>query len=264
MKPDILIITGYGLNCEAESCEAWQRAGAKVTLIHLNDLIENPARLQQSQGLMFIGGFSYGDHMTSGHVFAQRVKHRLRDELQRFIDDEKIIMGVCNGFQTMTKIGLLPGLNKQYFDQTVALIQNDCGCFQDYWVQLSFDPESPCIFTRGLTSMMLPIRHGEGKLFTLEQDVIQAIEDKHCAACRYVDPATEKPTQKFPHNPNGSIHAIAGLCDPTGRIFGLMPHPEAFLFPHNHPQWELLKISGELPPQGEGQKLFNNAVAYLA
>ena len=263
MKPNILIITGYGLNCEAESRQAWNRAGADVTLVHLNDLIEQPARLHGAQGLMFIGGFSYGDHMTSGHVFAQRVKHRLQEDLARFIADGKLILGVCNGFQTMTKIGLLPGLNGDYFTQTVALMHNDCGSFQDFWIHVRFDAESPCVFTRGLAPMMLPIRHGEGKLFTPEQSVIDELEAKHCVACRYIDPATEQPTQEFPHNPNGSLNAIAGLCDPTGRIFGLMPHPEAFLFPENHPHWDLLHLRNEAPADGDGLKLFRNAVDYL-
>ena len=111
--------------------------------------------------------------------------------------------------------------------------------------------------------MSLPIRHGEGKLYVAESHLLARIEEEHLAPCRYMDPATEKPTQKFPHNPNGSIHAIAGLCDPTGRIFGLMPHPEAFLFPENHPRWDLLRLHDELPVQGDGLKIFSNAVQYI-
>ncbi len=250
-KPSILILTGYGLNCEAESRYAWELAGASVTFLHLNDLLAAPARLHDFSALMFIGGFSYGDHMTSGHVFAQRVRHRLREDLSRFIAEEKLIMGVCNGFQIMIKMGLLPGLNGQYFDQTMALMQNDCGSFQDFWIHLRFDPESPCVFTKGLDTMTLPIRHGEGKLFTLDKTLISQIEAQHAVPCCYVDPATGEPSMTFPHNPNGSLRAMASLCDPTGRIFGLMPHPEAFLFPENHPQWDLEK------------QLFENAVAYL-
>ena len=163
----VLIITGYGLNCEAESKVAWERAGAAAELVHFNDLLENPARLQDFQALMFIGGFSYGDHMSSGHVFALRVKHRMREDLQKFIDRGGLILGVCNGFQIMVKLGLLPGLENDYFTQTVSLMQNDCGSFQNFWVRLRFEPQSPCVFTRGLDFMPLPIRHGEGKIFTL-------------------------------------------------------------------------------------------------
>ncbi|MDD3276747.1 MAG: phosphoribosylformylglycinamidine synthase subunit PurQ [Kiritimatiellales bacterium] len=263
MKPKILIITGYGVNCEAESSRAWELAGAEPVQVHLNDLLDNPAQMRDFRGLMFIGGFSYGDHMTSGHVFALRVKHHLREELQKFIDAGKIILGVCNGFQTMTKIGLLPGLNGEYFDPKVALMQNDCGTFQNFWVNLKFEAASPCIFTKGLSGMPMPIRHGEGKIFTTDKTVIEQIETLGCAAARYAD-ADGNPTMDFPANPNGSLNAIAGLCDPTGRIFGLMPHPEAYLFPENHPNWDVQKLNGTLPPQGLGLKLFENGVKFLA
>ena len=262
MKPKILIITGYGVNCEAESSHAWELAGAEPVQIHLNDLFDAPAQLRDFQGLMFIGGFSYGDHMTSGHVFALRVKHHLRDELQTFIDAGKIIIGVCNGFQTMTKIGLLPGFDGEYFDPKVSLMQNDCGHFQNFWVDLKFEAASPCIFTKGLDILPMPIRHGEGKIFTTDTTVIQRIEDLNLAAVRYAG-ADGSPTQDFPSNPNGSLNAIAGLCDPTGRIFGMMPHPEAYLFPENHPNWDAQKISGTLPARGLGLKLFQNGVKFL-
>ena len=259
----ILIITGYGLNCEAESAFAWQQAGAAPKCVHLNDLLERPAQLHDFAALMFIGGFSYGDHMGSGLVFAHRLRHHIRDELQKFIADGKLILGVCNGFQIMTKLGLLPGLGGDYFSQTVSLMQNDCGHFQNFWVKLRFEKKSPCVFTRGLDVLPLPVRHGEGKIFTTDKTVIEKIESQNCVPCRYADPATGAATMEFPHNPNGSLNAIAGLCDPTGRIFGLMPHPEAYLFPENHPQWDLQKIRGELPEKGLGLKIFENAVAHL-
>jgi len=262
-QPPVLIITGYGLNCEAESQQAWELAGAAPARVHLNDLLDRPARLHDYAALMFIGGFSYGDHMTSGHVFALRVKHRLREELQRFIDAGRLILGVCNGFQIMVKLGLLPGLDGNYFDQTVSLMQNDCGSFRNFWVKLRFEPQSPCVFTRGLDAMPLPIRHGEGKIFTLDTAVLDRVESLGCVACRYADPVTGAATMAYPHNPNGSLHAIAGLCDPTGRVFGLMPHPEAYLYPENHPQWEVARREGTLPAHGEGLRIFRNAVDYL-
>lgn len=264
MKPPVLIITGYGLNCEAESRHAWEQAGAAPQLVHLNDLLENPARLREFAALMFIGGFSYGDHMTSGHVFALRVKHHLREELARFIEEKKLILGVCNGFQIMVKLGLLPGLDNDSFTQTVSLMQNDCGSFQNFWVELRFEPRSPCVFTRGLDRMPLPIRHGEGKIFTLDKGLLARIEAAGCVACRYVDPATGEPAQAHPHNPNGSLNAIAGLCDPSGRVFGLMPHPEAYLHSRNHPNWDLQVRGGSLPEHGLGLELFRNAVNYLS
>lgn len=261
-KPEILIITGFGLNCEAESTFAWRKAGAAPEMIHLNDLIERPGQMERFAALMFIGGFSYGDHMGSGLAFAQRVKHRLLEPLDAFIRAGKLIMGVCNGFQIMVKMGLLPGLDAAYFDPAAALIQNDCGHFQNYWVNLRFEAND-CVFTRGIERMALPIRHGEGKLYTPRKDVLARIEQSGCVACRYAHPETGEPTGEYPHNPNGSLHAIAGLNDPTGRIFGLMPHPEAYLFPENHPHWPRQRRENRLPETGAGLQLFTNAVEYL-
>ena len=258
-RPKVLIITGYGVNCEAESAEAWRRAGADPVLVHVNDLLSSPDQIDAVDGLMFIGGFSYGDHMSSGHVFAQRIKHHIQPRLQTFIDAGKVMLGICNGFQVMTKMGLLPGLNGDYFIPSVSLIQNDCGHFQNYWVNIRFEDASRCIFTKGLGTLPLPIRHGEGKIFTLDAALLEQLEEAGCVAARYVD-AAGNPTDAFPDNPNGSLHAIAGLSDPTGRIFGMMPHPEAYLFPENHPQWDVQKRANSLPEEGLGLMLFRNAV----
>lgn len=263
-RPRILIITGYGLNCEAESHHAWKLAGAEPELVHLNDLLAAPQQLDRYDGLMFIGGFSFGDHMTSGHVFASRLRHRLREPLQRFIASGRLILGVCNGFQIMVKLGLLPGLDGEYFRQRAALLQNEIGHFQNFWVTLRFEPRSPCVFTHGLTRMMMPIRHGEGRFYVPDRRLLDRIEAAGGVACRYVDPANGEPTQRFPHNPNGSLHAIAGVCDPTGRLFGLMPHPEAYLYAENHPHWDRRRFDGPLPERGEGLMLFENAVRYLS
>ncbi|OQA29476.1 MAG: Phosphoribosylformylglycinamidine synthase [Verrucomicrobia bacterium ADurb.Bin345] len=263
MKPPVLIITGYGLNCEAESKYAWELAGCAPALVHFNDLLDRPAVLHDHRALMFIGGFSYGDHMGSGHAFALRARHRLSDDLSRFIAQGKLVLGVCNGFQIMVKLGLLPGLDGAFFEQRLSLMQNDCGTFQNFWIQLRFEPRSPCVFTRGLDTMPLPIRHGEGKIFTPDTSLLRRIEDEGCVACRYVDPSTGEPAQSHPHNPNGSLNAIAGICDPSGRVFGLMPHPEAYLYPENHPQWDFQRENGTLPESGLGLQLFKNASRYL-
>lgn len=259
----VLIITGYGLNCEDESRYAWEMAGANPRLVHFSDLLENPAQLHDFAALMFIGGFSYGDHMTSGHVFALRAKHRMSRDLETFIGQGKLIMGVCNGFQIMVKLGLLPGLDGDFFNQKLSVMQNDCGSFQNRWVHLRFEADSPCVFTRGLEPFPLPIRHGEGKVFTLDKKLLDRLESSGCIPCRYADPETGEATQTFPYNPNGALHAIAGLCDPTGRIYGMMPHPEAYLYPENHPQWEIQKRNGALPDQGLGLSIFRNAVDHL-
>ena len=262
-QPRVLILTGYGLNCEAESEYAWRLAGAEPVRLHLNDVLDSPDRLREFEALMFIGGFSFGDHMGSGHVMATRIRHRLRDELSSFVADGRLILGVCNGFQIMVKLGLIPGLDGDYFTQRLALMQNDCGSFQNFWVTLKFESGSPCVFSRGLKTLPLPIRHGEGKIFTLDRALLDRVEAEGCVVCRYMDPATGEPTQAFPHNPIGSLHAIAGLCDPTGRIFGLMPHPEAYLYPENHPDWPRQRLDGTLPAHGLGLKLFQNAVDFM-
>lgn len=263
MQPRVLIITGYGLNCEAESVEAWKRAGAQPLPVHLNDLLRRPALMRECDALMFIGGFSYGDHMGSGHVLAHRVKHHLRDQLQEFIEAGKLVLGVCNGFQVMVKIGLLPGLGHEFLTPQAALLQNECGTFQDRWVHLVFDTRSPCVFTRGLEGMDLPVRHGEGRFLVPSASLRKTLEEKRLIPCRYADPSTGRATDRFPWNPNGSWKAAAGLCDVSGRLFGLMPHPEAFLFPENHPRWDHPGLNRGTSQRGEGVLIFRNAVAYL-
>ena len=263
MKPPVLIITGYGLNCEAESKAAWEISGADPRLIHLNDLLDAPSLLHDHKILMLIGGFSFGDHLAgSGHVLALRIAQRMKDHIGSFIQKGGLILGICNGFQTMVKTGLLPGFDNNYFIQKLALMHNDCGVFQNFWVRIAFEPDSPCVFTRGLSAMDLPVRHGEGRLFTADRNLMRQIESSRLVACRYADPETNLPASAFPHNPNGSLNAVAGLCDPTGRVFGLMPHPEAYIFPENHPRWQYRRLNGTLPPEGEGLKIFRNAVDY--
>jgi len=263
MKPKILILTGYGVNCEAESVHAWEMAGATPSMVHLHDLLDNPALLKKFQVLMFIGGFSFGDHMGSGQVLALRLRCRIENELVGFIERGNLVLGVCNGFQVMVKLGLLPGFDGDYLSRKITLTHNDCLFFQNFWITLGFEKKCPCVFTRGLGEMPLPIRHGEGKILTLEENVLRRLEKEHCVACRYIDPRTHRPAMSFPENPNGSLKSIAGVCDPTGKIFGLMPHPEAYLFPENHPQWLRQKMAGKLPRHGLGLKFFQNAVNYL-
>lgn len=257
------MITGYGLNCEAESKYAWEQAGATVAAVHFNDLLADPDLLKKFSALMFIGGFSYGDHMGSGHVMALRIRHKLQDALAAFIADGKLVIGICNGFQVMAKLGLVPGLDNDYFSQKLVLTHNDCGCFQNFWVHVKFEDKSPCVFTRGLDVMPLPIRHGEGKVFTQDAGLLDRMESLNCVAARYADPETGAPAMDFPMNPNGSLNAIAGLCDPSGRVFGMMPHPEAYLFPENHPNWDAAKLDGVLPDTGLGLKIFQNGVDYM-
>ena len=260
-KVKVLVITGFGLNCEKETSAAFQHVGAEPEQVHLNDLIAGRRSLDDFQILAFIGGFSFGDHLGAGTVFANRVHFRLHDALQRFIAADKLIIGICNGFQTISRLGLVPALNGQYFVQQAALAHNDSGVFRDDWCTLRVNPASPCVFTRGLKLIRLPLRHGEGK-FVADAATLRQIEKKNLVAVRYANPDGSIATE-FPANPNGALNAIAGICDETGRIFGLMPHPEAFLSPYNSPTWTADKLRGPLPEEGEGVAIFRNAVEYL-
>jgi len=258
-----LVITGLGLNCEAETSHAFELAGAKATRIHLNDLaLGHGPTLDEFHILAFIGGFSFGDHLGAGAVFANRVRCRLWEPLRRFVDDGKLVIGICNGFQTMTRLGLLPHLTPESFERQISLTWNERGVFHDGWVSLRIDPDTPSVFLGGIERLELPVRHGEGKLVCADGKVRESLTRNHLVALQYVDPGTNRITQAFPHNPNGSELAAAGVCDPTGRILGLMPHPEAFLYPYNHPKWTRRRIDAPLPEHGEGLVIFENAVRF--
>jgi phosphoribosylformylglycinamidine synthase len=247
-----LIPTGFGINCEAETAEAFRRSGADVELAHLNDIAETRA-LGRAHILALAGGFSFGDHLGSGRVLANRLLRRLGGALERFVDDGGLVLAICNGFQTLVRLGLVPG--GRLGEQTASLAPNfPRAAYYDGWVTLLVDPASPCVFTRGLASLQMPARHGEGRL-VCPVEVLEGIRAAHLAPVRYADPVTLKPSATAPANPNGSVDAIAGLCDRTGRLFGLMPHPEAFLYPENHPQWRR-----RAPREPDGLAIFRNAV----
>jgi phosphoribosylformylglycinamidine synthase len=255
-----LIITGFGLNCENETAAAFKLVGAESEKIHLSDMLSGNKKIGSFHILAFIGGFSFGDHLGAGTVLANKLKHKLKKEIESFIADGKLLIGICNGFQTISRMGLVPALDGNYFVQEVALAHNDSGLFRDDWVYLKANPASPCIFTSGIDIIRLPVRHGEGK-FTADKNVLKKIKDKNLIALQYCD---EKGNTEcgFPANPNGSQMNIAGICDERGRIFGLMPHPEAFLSPFNAPDWTEKKINNELLDEGHGLKIFRNAVRY--
>ena len=187
---------------------------------------------------MVPGGFSFGDHLGSGAMLAALMARTLREPLAAFIDRGGLVLGVCNGFQVLVRMGLVPGLDG--WAQSVALVHNDSGRFEDRWVEVRFDPASPCLWTRGIERLALPVRHGEGKLVA-PVDLLRRIDAARLGAARYATPAAQadsgSATVPYPANPNGSLHNLAGLCDPSGRVFGLMPHPEAFLHRHHHPTW---------------------------
>lgn len=256
----VLVITGLGLNCEAETQAAFRMAGARPELVHLLDLLEGSGKrkIADYPVLAFIGGFAFGDHLGAGFVFANKIRYRMYDDLLAFIERGGLALGVCNGFQTMTRLGVLPGLDGDFRTPRATLAQNDRPGYRDAWVTLRFEPRSPCLWTRGIERMELPARHGEGK-FLADESVLSRLRDSRQIVARYAGPDGE-PTQEWPHNPNGSPDAIAGICDPSGRLFGLMPHPDAHLYPFHHPEWRRRKLEGALPSEGEGMRIFRNGV----
>jgi phosphoribosylformylglycinamidine synthase len=268
-KAKAIVLTGNGTNCEIEAAHACRLAGFdEVKIAHISELLYGEVRLDDYHFLNLTGGFLDGDDLGSAKAQANRLKYarvegssgHLIDQFLRFIEDGKLILGVCNGFQLMVKMGLLPALDGRYLDQVATLTFNDCGRFQDRWVYLKSNPASPSVFTRGIANgIYLPIRHGEGKFYVESPGILERIEALNLAVLKYSDPGFVSPAMEFPLNPNGSMNAIAGLCDQTGRLMGLMPHPEAFLHRTNHPRW----TRETLPEEGDGLILFRNAVDYV-
>jgi len=259
--PRIAVLTGYGLNCEKETAYVFEKCGGIADLIHINDLINKEKSLAPYQIAAFIGGFSFGDHVASGRVLAIKFKYHLKEELLSFLKKDSLIIGICNGFQTLVKLGVLPGFQSE-LEQKVTLTHNEKIGYQDRWVKLRFNPQSSCVFTKGLDYLETPVRHGEGRFLIDNKETLSLLEKNQQIVCQYVHPETNEPTQEFPYNPNGSIKSIAGICSPEGKIFGLMPHPEAFHSIYNHPRWTHMDI--ENYPLPLGLKIFQNAVNYFS
>lgn len=257
MKIRTLVLTGFGINCERETADAFERAGSRPEIHHLNDVIAEPALLTDSHILAIPGGFSFGDDVASGRILANRMRFRLEAPLRQFVDDGKLAIGICNGFQVMVKMGLLPLCDRE-FRQEVTVTHNDSNRFENRWVHLAVAPETPCVWLRGIEQLEAPIRHGEGKFVPRDTALLERLRENGQLALRYVQADGTAADGKFPANPNGSVDDVAGICDPSGRIFGLMPHPEAFLDGTNHPTW----TRDGLVSEGQGLTLFRNAVAY--
>jgi phosphoribosylformylglycinamidine synthase len=263
-----IVLAGNGINCEMEMAHACRLAGSDVVdIVHLYDLFSGDVKLDVYHFLNLPGGFLDGDDLGSAKAMSHRLKYariagsgeRLEDVIFRFIGQGKLILGVCNGFQLMVKAALLPGFDGLYGRQEVTLTFNDSGRFEDRWVYLKVNPQSPCIFTRGMKGVYLPVRHGEGKFIPKDDLTLEKIQQGNLVALHYSGPDCQSPTMEYPLNPNGSVAAIAGLCDPTGRLFGMMPHPEAYLYSVNHPRWTREMV----PEEGMGLAIFRNAITYI-
>lgn len=267
-KVKALVLAGNGINCETEMAHACKLGGADtVDIVYLYDLLSGEAKLDDYHFLNLPGGFLDGDDLGSAKAMAHRIKHariggsgeRLEEAILRFIREGKLILGVCNGFQLMVKAGLLPGIGGTYGTQSATLTFNDSGRFEDRWVYLKVNGDSPSVFTRGLKALYLPVRHGEGKFIPGDEKLLGEMGGKNLIALQYSDPGGNRPVMEYPLNPNGAVSAVAAISDETGRLFGMMPHPEAYLYAVNHPRWTREKV----PEEGMGLAIFRNAVEYI-
>lgn len=236
----VLIPTGLGLNCEEETAQVFRRFGVEPDLVHLTDLFthRHPHRISSYQVMAFIGGFAYGDHVAGGLVLATRMRAHLKDDLSAFLGNGGLAIGICNGFQTLVRLGLLPGPDEGEHDfvQRADLGPNDRLGYRNSWVRCKVEAKTHCLWTRGLDEIDLPARHGEGKFLLESPELFERLEARGQVALRYID-AKGQPTEQWPDNPNGSRSGIAGVTDRSGRVLGLMPHPEAFEHPWVHPHW---------------------------
>ncbi|MDD5181878.1 MAG: phosphoribosylformylglycinamidine synthase I [Candidatus Nanoarchaeia archaeon] len=258
MKPKVLVLTGYGINCDYESAHAFRLAGAKADIVHINDLINKKTCLDEYKILCFPGGFSYGDDTGSGKALANKIKNHLLDALEDFVSDDKLAIGVCNGFQVMVNLGLLPG------EPTTALVHNNTARYNCRWVDLEFASDSP--WTKDIGTISLPIAHGEGRFYA-EPAVLKELNENNQVAARYISGEVCS-YQHLPANPNGALEDIASITDSTGRLIGMMPHPERAVDMKPHVKYYWLKdhykrIGKKMPTEGPGLKLFRNAVAYF-
>lgn len=262
-----IVIAGNGTNCEMEMAHACRLGGFEhVDIVYIHEILNGEVNIEDYHLLCLPGGFLDGDDLGSAKAAAVNWRYAIlpdgkefSDAVFHYVETGKLIIGICNGFQLLVKLGLLPALDMVYFQQEVTLTFNDSGRFEDRWTHLKVNPKSPCVFLDGIDTMYLPVRHGEGKLIPASKDVLKKMTDRNLIAMQYATPNGE-PTMRYPANPNGSAEAIAGICDESGRVFGMMPHPEAFLHYTNFPRWQRFKT---MPEEGQGVPIFRNAFNYL-
>jgi phosphoribosylformylglycinamidine synthase subunit PurQ / glutaminase len=264
MKPNVLIFSGYGFNSEEETQFAFEQAGATAQTVHINDIIDGQVRFDQFQILAFPGGFSYGDDTGSGNAFANKLRNHLWEDVQKFVQQDKLIIGICNGFQVLVNLGLLPAFDGNYGVREVALLNNQTARLVTRWTDMVVAAKTPWL--DGITHLSAPIAHGEGKFYASEK-TLQELKQKNLIALRYVQGETCE-YASLPANPNGSTDNIAGIIDESGKVLGLMPHPERGMFFTQRPDFGYLKEKYKregkpLPEFIDGIKIFQNAVKYF-
>jgi phosphoribosylformylglycinamidine synthase len=273
-----MILRGPGTNCDEESAFAFERAGSVVSSIHINRFLAAPQTLVQFQILCLPGGFSYGDDIAAGKILAGQLQNQLPAAIAEFREKGNLILGICNGFQVLLKSGFLleehKGCKENDCRSSATLTWNDSGCYIDNWVHLAVHGRK-CVFLRDVRSMYLPIAHAEGKFVPCCVEYLKRLDEDGQLALKYCPPenatnggndtADNSGSSRIPFNPNGSIGHVAGVCDASGRIFGLMPHPERHIDPTHHPQWTRKGPAAEGPAAaGDGLSIFTNAVQYFS
>jgi phosphoribosylformylglycinamidine synthase len=252
-----MVLRSAGTNCDAETQWAFECAGAAVDKVHVNRLVESPSLLGGYAILAIPGGFSFGDDISAGRILAQRLATVLMEPLRRFVERGGLVAGICNGFQVLVKTDLLPGKSDPSAGHPATLAHNTSGRFQCRWIDLDEVPGSRCVWTQDLGRFSLPIAHGEGRFAVASDAVLESLRASGQIALRYA-PGELATASGLEGNPNGSVDAIAGVCDSTGRVFGLMPHPERHVRLSQHPAWTAR--GGEPDEPGPGLKIFTNAV----
>jgi phosphoribosylformylglycinamidine synthase subunit PurQ / glutaminase len=255
-RPKVIILRAAGTNCDEETAFAFQLVGAKTELVHINQLVKGEKELRNYQLLAIPGGFTYGDDIASGKILANELKYKLEEEIRRFIDKGKLIIGICNGFQILVKSGLLPNLNGKFHIETTLTLNNSAR-FEDRWVYLK-KMDSRCVWIKDVPKEMvsLPIAHGEGNFIAKDETILKLLDSEGLVVFKYVDQSGN--FGNYPVNPNGSVEHIAGICDQTGRIFGLMPHPERHIHCTQHPRWTR---EGQ-KKEGDGLAIFRSGINY--
>lgn len=265
MKSKVLVFSGYGFHSEEETKFGFELAGAKADIVHINDIIDSRYALGDYQILAFPGGFSYGDDTGSGNAYAYKIKNHLWDDISKFVRRDTLVIGICNGFQVLVNLGLLPALNKNYGERTVALLHNQSARLVSRWTDLKVVNNSPWL--KGIDTFSAPIAHGEGKFYASKR-ILDQLYKSQLVALKYIKGVTAT-YQDNPANPNGAIDDIAGISDVSGRILGLMPHPERGIYYFQRPEWNFVKEmykrkKKKYPKYSDGLQIFRNAVNYFA
>jgi phosphoribosylformylglycinamidine synthase len=266
MTANAIVLAGYGLNCEEETLHAFEHSGLSGKIIYINTLIENPKALDDAQILAVPGGFSYGDDTGSGNAFAQKMKLALWEPLRKFVSRDTLVIGICNGCQILSNLGLVPGFDGKYGERLVAVTHNLTARYQCRWIDVRVSSASPWL--SGIETMHIPVAHGEGR-FMMSDETLATLQKNGQIAAQFIKPDGSAAQGEFPYNPNGSANDIAAITDQSGRVLAIMPHPERGMFAWQRDDYpeakDAARRKGEtLPEEADGIALFRNAAKYFA